>query len=261
MVQSDSSTTLPASQWTLPIRGPEYRRAPADLLKKLEGVSSATACSLLQSFGIRHTFVNGPRPLTSGRRLVGSALTLQFMPRREDIGSGEKQEYTERRTALWGALESISPGDVLVVQAYGSTTTGCIGDMLTRYLRLQGGVGIVVDGCVRDSGKIRDMEVPVWCRGTTPHFASQSELFPWAYDVPIACAGVLVIPGDIVVADDDGAVVIPQGLADRVVEAALSKEDSETFGRERLDAGGALQDYYPLSDRAREEFEAWKRNR
>ena len=261
MTPTDSATSPSAPVWSLPIRGPEYQRAPAELLKSLENVSSATACSLMASFGIRHSFVNGPRALAPGQHMVGSALTLQFMPRREDIGSGEKQEYTEQRTALWGALESVSPGDVLVVQAYGSTTTGCIGDMLARYLRLQGGVGIVVDGCVRDSGKILAMGVPVWARGATPHFASQSELFPWAYDVPIACAGVLVIPGDIVVADSDGAVVIPQAFAERVVESALAKEDSETFGRERLDAGGALRDYYPLSERAKEEFAMWKQNR
>src|SRR5262249_10830425 len=156
------------------------------------------------------TFIAGPRPLLPGRKVAGRVLTLQFMPQREDVASGLGQEYIERHTALWAVLETVQPGDILVVQAYGSTYTGCFGDMLVRYFKRKGGAGIVVDGCIRDAPRVLKLGVPIWSTGVTPHYASQAELFPWAYDVPIACGGALVLPGDLMVADDDGAVVVPR---------------------------------------------------
>jgi regulator of RNase E activity RraA len=142
------------------------------------------------------------------------------MPQREDVASGMSQETIERGTALWAAFEAVERGDILVIQGYASAHTGCLGDMLARYFRRKGGAGIVADCPVRDTGKVRELGVPIWCTGSTPHYASQSELFPWAYDVPIACGGVLVLPGDIVIADDDGAVVVPHRLALAVIEHA-----------------------------------------
>jgi regulator of RNase E activity RraA len=103
--------------------------------------------------------------------------------------------------------------------------------------------------------------VPVWCTGATPHYASQSELFPWAYDVPVAVGGVLCLPGDLVVADDDGAVVVPRRSVDKVVERSSDHEDWETFSRMRLDQGAALSDYYPLTSNSRAEYESWRDNR
>src|SRR4051812_43667310 len=111
--------------WPLPVRGPAFDRADPAIMAALAPVSSATACAQLHKDGITRTFVQGPEPLTSGQRIVGSSVTLQFMPQREDIASGVAQEYVERTTALWAVLETVQPGDVLVVQAYGSAYTGC----------------------------------------------------------------------------------------------------------------------------------------
>jgi regulator of RNase E activity RraA len=190
--------------------------------------------------------------------VVGPARTLQFMPQREDIASGTGEEYIERRTALWAVFDATEPGDVLVIQAWGATHTGCVGEMLVRYFGGRGGAGIVVDGRTRDSGKTRDLPVPLWTTGSTPHYASQTELFPWAYDVPVAVGQALVMPGDLIVADDDGAVVVPQALAEQVLELASRHEDWEEFSRERLAAGGALSKYYPLDEDARAEYEEWR---
>lgn len=181
------------------------------------------------------------------------------MPQREDVASGLAQEYVERHTALWAVLESVRPGDVLVVQAYGSAFTGCLGDMLVRYFKRRGGAGIVVDGRIRDAPRVRELGVPIWCTGYTPHYASQSELFPWAYDVPVAVGGVLCLPGDLVVADDDGAVVVPRDSVDRIVSNAADHEEWEAFSRRRVDEGARLSDYYPLTPQSREEYETWRR--
>jgi len=246
-----------SSVWPLPERGPSFERVGRSVIDAMAPVSAATACAQLHQMGITRSFVAGPRPLTAGCRVVGPSVTLQFMPQREDVASGASQEYVERTTALWAVLETIQPGDVLVIQAYGSRYTGCLGDMLVRYFKLRGGAGIVVDGRIRDAPRVKALGVPIWCTGSTPHYASQSELFPWAYDVPVAVGGVLCLPGDLVVADDDGAVVVPRRRAADVVERAGDHETWEVFSRSRIDEGSALADYYPLTSDSRAEYEAW----
>jgi regulator of RNase E activity RraA len=242
----------------LPIRGAAYDRATPEALDSINGVGSATACAKLNELGVTRTFVNGPRPIGEGQYVSGPALTLQFMPQREDVGSGASQEYIERGTALWAVLETVQPGDILVIQAYGSAYTGCLGDMLVRYFKHKGGAGIVVDGRIRDYARVSKLGVPIWCTGVTPNFASQAELFPWAYDVPVAVGGVLCLPGDIVVADDDGAVVVPQAMASTVADAARDHQEWEVFSRMRIDEGARLSDYYPLTRESRGEYENWR---
>ncbi|NYF16597.1 regulator of RNase E activity RraA [Microbacterium sp. AK009] len=255
MMPTDTKTTPPIQ---LPVRGGPFERAGEDAFRALEGVSAATASAHLHGMGISRTFINGPASIAPGTRVVGSALTLQFMPVREDIGSGEGQEYAERTTALWAVMETVQPGDVLVVQAWGSPFTGCFGDMLVRYFRRKGGAGIVVDGRIRDAPRVRQLGVPIWCTGFTPHYASQTELFPWAYDVPVAAGGVLCLPGDVVIADDDGAVVVPASKTSELTALSREHEEWEVFSRMRIDEGGRLSDYYPLNDRTRAEYERWR---
>lgn len=258
------SDDLIRPDFPLPVRGSHYSRTDEAVIDAFASISSATACAKLHQLGIRRTFVDGPRPLTTGTRVVGSALTLQFMPQREDLAlaqdptAGVEQEYAERHTALWHVLEAVQPGDVLVVQAYGSRFSGCLGDILVRYFMRKGGAGIVVDGRIRDAARIRELGIPVWCTGETPHYASQSELAPWAYDVPVAVGGALCMPGDLIVADDDGPVVVPQAMAPQVVASARDHEEWEVFSRKRLDEGARLSDYYPLTPDSREEYEAWR---
>lgn len=194
-----------------------------------------------------------------GAKVVGPAVTLQFMPQREDVASGIAAEGAEQHSALWHVFDSVLPGDVLVIQAYGDPNTGCLGEMLTSYFHKgRGGAGVVVDGMVRDWPHLKDMGLPMWTRGTTPNYASQATLFPWAYNVPIACSRVLVFPGDIILADDDGAVLVPQRVAPLLLAETLDKEDWETFSRLRLGQGGSLWKYYPLSAEGRQEYEAWR---
>lgn len=255
---TDMLTSLKAPAFQLPVRGGEWRRPDPDEIADMQGLGSATACAKLHGMGIRRSFVEGPRPLVPGQHIAGSALTLQFMPQREDLASGYGQEAVERHTALWAVMETVQPGDVLVIQAYGSQFSGCIGDILARYFLKKGGAGIVVDGRIRDAGRIRELGVPVWSTGTTPHYASQSELFPWAYDVPVAVGGALCMPGDFVVADDDGPVIVPQALAAEVRADVRDHQEWEVFSRQRLDEGARLSDYYPLTQDTRAEYEAWR---
>lgn len=244
----------------LPIHGPDIQRPTPELIDRLYSVSSATASAMLHKMGIRQTFIEGPLPRKPGAKVVGPAVTLQFMPQREDIASGAAQEKAENRTALWEVFEHVEPGDILAVQAFGDPYTGCLGEMLTTYFKGRGGIGIVVDGCIRDWPHVQQIDIPLWTRGFTPNYASQSRLFPWAYNVPIACSQVLVLPGDIIIADDDGAVLVPAQMAEVVAMHTREHEDWEVFSRIKLAEGGSLKKYYPLNEEGQREYEAWKQS-
>ena len=253
---------------SLPIRGPAHAALDRELAEKLRDVSSASASSILYALGVRDPALAGVRPLVAGTKIVGSALTLQFMPAREDVvqavaaGSGLPQEFAATRSALWSVFDAVQPGDVLVVQAFGDLSTGCVGEMLVGHHMQRGGAGVVVDGCVRDVPILREQGFPVWSRGATPNSATQGPLFPWAFDVPVACGGTLVLPGDLIIADDDGAVVIPRQLAPAVAEHAQHHEAWEEFSRMRIAEGGSLSRYYPLVDEsAWREYEQWRATR
>ena len=258
MHDSTPRTALPAPDLVLPIAGPPLTRAEPELIRQLYAVSSATASAVLHTLGVRRTFIQGPTTRRPGAKVVGSALTLQFMPQREDIASGLNQEYGEKHSALWAVLETVAPGDVLTVQAYADPETGCFGEMLLSYFKGRGGGALVVDGYTRDWPRVRTLDLAIWARGSTPNYASQGELYPWAYNVPIACGGVLVLPGDIVIADDDGAVLVPAKLAPLILQRTLEHEEWESFSRLMLAQGGALETYYPLSEQGRREFEDWR---
>lgn len=252
------SQIIPPKNVQLPISGPAFERPSTDLINRLYGVSSATASAMLHKMGIRQTFIQGPIPRTPGAKVVGAAVTLQFMPQREDIASGVAQEGSEKKSALWAVFETVQPGDVLVIAAQGDLYTGCVGEMLTTYFKGRGGIGMVIDGCARDWPHIQEIGLPMWTRGFTPNYASQSTLYPWAYNVPVDCSRVLVLPGDIILADDDGAVMIPIQMAEIVAQNTKEHEDWEVFSRIKLAEGGALSKYYPLNEEGQREYEAWR---
>jgi regulator of RNase E activity RraA len=243
----------------LPIAGPPFERPSPDIIKRLYGVSTATASAELHRMGIRQTYIDGPRSFRPGTKIVGSALTLQFMPQREDVASGAAQEHREKFSALWHVFTTAQPGDILMVQAWGNMHTGVVGEMLTTYFKGRGGIGMVIDGCFRDWPNIQPIGTPMWARGSTPNYASQDKLFPWAYNTPVALSNVLVLPGDIVIADDDGVVVVPLQMADQLADIALDHEDWETFSRMKLAEGGELFKYYPLNEEGQIEYEAWRK--
>jgi regulator of RNase E activity RraA len=131
--------------------------------------------------------------------------------------------------------------------------------MMLTYFMGRGGAGVVIDGCIRDSEPAKKLGIGLWLRATTPNFHTQTSIFPFAINVPIACGGRLVMPGDIIVADDDGAVVVPINFAAQLLEKASTHHEWEEFSRLRLSQGGDLRRYYPLTEDAQSEYEAWKR--
>ena len=236
----------------------DIQRPAIELIKGLSGIGSATAAGELARLGIRDPYIQGPVARTPGKSIVGPALTLQFMPKREDQYAVD--EYADPEKQLHRhALYHTQPGDIIVVDARANMNSGVFGDMMMTFFMGQGGIGAIVDGCIRDYPKIvKDLDIGLWLRGTTPNFHTQTNIVPFAVNVPIACGDTLVMPGDIIVADDDGATVVPVGLAPELVEKAQTHAEWEEFSRIKLSQGGHLRKYYPLSEEGRAEYEAWK---
>ena len=244
----------------LPAQIGDIARPPRALCDALARIGAATVSSELNLMGIRNPHILGPRSLNPGKAVAGPALTLQFMPKREDLYGAREYEDPElqlHRHALYHAQE----GDIAVVDARGGMSSGIFGEMMLTFFAARGGAGVVIDGCIRDCGKAKLLDLGIWARGATPNFHAQTDLMPFAVNVPVACGNVLVMPGDIIVADDDGAVAVPSALAAQVAEAAGLHEKWEEFSRLRLSQGGDLRKYYPLTEVALDEYEVWKNKR
>lgn len=235
----------------------DIERPSKELIKSLyDNVGSATAAGELNRIGIRSPFIQDVECRTPDAKVVGPAVTLQFMPKREDMfGEGE---YIDPESQLHRhVLYSAAAGDVVVVDARGDMHSGCFGNMMLTYLKGKGGLGVVIDGCIRDFPIAKGLGLGLWLRGVTPNYHTQTNIVPFAVNVPIACGGVLVMPGDIIIADEDGAVVVPIGLADELSERALHHAEWEDFSCIKLEEGGDLRKYYPLSEEGWKEYVEW----
>jgi regulator of RNase E activity RraA len=240
---------------------PVFERPPKEMVDALAQIGSATTASTLGKMGIRNPHFTGLRPYTAGKSICGPAVTLQFMPKREDVHWADEYSSAPERELHRTALIAAQAGDVVVVDARGSMGSGVFGEMMLTYFKGKGGLGVVIDGCIRDYPYVQQLDIGLWLKGTTPNYHTQTDVFPHAVNVPIACAGVFVRPGDLIVADDDGAVVVPIQMAQEVVEHAVSKSDAEVFIRMKLAEGGDLRKYYPLNEEAQREYEAWAKQR
>jgi len=237
---------------------PDIQRPPKSLIEGLKNIGSATAAGELSRLGIRTSQIVGPIPRTPGSVVVGPALTLQFMPKRED--QYKVDEYADPEKQLHRhVLYHTQPGDVVVVDARGDMTSGVFGEMMLTFFKGQGGAGVVIVGCIRDFPHAKDLGLGLWLNGTTPNFHTQTNIVPHAVNVPIACGNAFVMPGDIIVADDDGVVVVPVAMAPELLKKASEHVEWEEFSRMRLAEGGHLRKYYPLSEEGRAEYEAWKK--
>jgi 5-oxopent-3-ene-1,2,5-tricarboxylate decarboxylase / 2-hydroxyhepta-2,4-diene-1,7-dioate isomerase len=222
----------------------------------LRRVSAATLTAQLLRRGIRNTFIKGLRPTRPDLRMVGRAMTLRYVPLREDIVAADVAELNAQKRAV----ETIGPGEVLVIEARGELGAGTIGDILALRALRRGAAGIVTDGGLRDTPAVAGLDIPTYY--ATSH-ASQLGIahYPLDVGVPVACGGVLVMPGDVIVGDAEGAVVVPIALAEEVARDALEQEEREEFAAERVDAGESIRGIYPLSEARRAEFEAWRAER
>ena len=224
----------------------------AETRRRLETVATATLAAILQKRGVRTTFLSGLAPIKPGQRMVGRARTLRFVPIREDL----VETYAPRLNMQRAAIESLQPGEVLVIDARNETEAGTIGDIFAVRAMQLGAVGIVTDGAVRDAAALRQLDIAVYQRGS--HGATFRRMhMPVDQQVPIACAGATIVPGDVIVGDEDGVVVVPAALAHDVAAEAEQQELEEAWGMERVAAGESTDGAFPITPARRPEFEAW----
>ena len=226
-----------------------FGRATADGLRT---ASSATLASQLRKRGLDGCTMDGLRPTRPDLRLAGPARTLRYLPLREDL-------FAERgggMNAQKRAVEEVEPGEVLVIDARGETGAGTIGDILALRAQVRGAAGIVTDGGLRDSVAVAALDLPTYHASVHPAVLGRRHV-PWETNVAVACAGVLVQPGDVLVGDADGVVVVPDHLVAEVVADSVEQERQERFISERVAAGRSIDGLYPLGERWRREYETW----
>src|SRR5579875_1025519 len=226
------------------------------ITKTLAGISTATITTILLKKGLRNVWMRGARPLAPGYpRLVGRAFTLRFIPAREDLATPESWASPRSTRA---AIEAMPEGCIAVVDAMGITDAGIFGDILCARIKKRGVAALVTDGVVRDVAGVLATGLPVWCRGAAaPPSVAGLTFVNW--QEPIGCGGVAVFPDDVVVADGDGATLIPAALLDEVVAAGPEQERLEAWIMQEVDKGVPLPGLYPPNAEAKTRYEAAKK--
>jgi len=237
------------------IQSPRVTLDPS-IVAALTGISTGTITTILLKKGLRNIWMRGTRPLVPDQpRSVGRAFTLRFVPAREDLATPESWSSP---TSTRAAIEAMPPGCIAVVDAMGVTDAGIFGDILCARMQKRGVAALVTDGVVRDITGVLATGLPVWCQGAAaPPSVAALTFVGW--EQPIACGGVAVMSRDVVVADRDGAVVIPDALVDHVVAAGPEQEQLEAWIMEEVERGTALPGLYPPNDATKARYAASRR--
>ena len=236
-------------------------RVSDELLDKYRSVSNATVLGELSRRDYKKVYMNGVHSLAKGRRLVGRAVTLRYLPSRPDL-----QEYVTRgghgegfnETPRWDALEALTPGDVLVADCMGMGDTSTGGDVVFSRIVSQRAAGLVTDGAIRDGHKVVLYGYPLYAGGSTPTIGEPNVL-PYEVTEPIQCGGVLGGPGDVILGDDDGIVVLPAQLAEEIYDDCVHHDEVEQAILEHtMREGISPKLFYPFNADTEKIFEEWK---
>jgi regulator of RNase E activity RraA len=225
----------------------------------LKHAGTATLTTQLFKRGLRNVFIQGIRRMSATRQnMVGEAFTLRYIPAREDLdvlSAFENPEHPQRK-----AIETAPAGQVLVMDCRRETRAASAGDILLTRLKVRGAAGIVTDGCLRDSDSIATMDFPVYAAGGS---APLNLVCHHAVDInlPIACGGVAVFPGDVLVGDAEGVVVIPRHMADEVARDAIEQETMEEFVLGEIASGRPLPGTYPPNAETLARYREWRQSR
>ena len=223
----------------------------------LESVTTATLTTVLLKKGLRNIWIRGARPVgeaAAAQRRAGRAFTLRFVPAREDLATPASWASPISTRA---AIEAMPEGAIAVVDAMGITDAGIFGDILCARMSRRGVAALVSDGVVRDLAGVMGTGLPVWCQGTAAP-ASVAGLTFVGWQETIGCGGVAVMPNDVIVADGDGAVVIPVALLDEVLDSALEQERLEGWIMREVEAGVPLPGLYPSDAATKARYEVWR---
>jgi len=231
---------------------------PASLLSpelkaKLESVCTATLSSQLRKRGLNNVSIDGLTSTRPDRRIVGLARTLRYVPNREDLFKTHGGGFNAQKKAI----DSVNEGEILVMEARGEKGTGTIGDILALRAQVRGAAAVITDGGVRDFSAVAAMDMPTYYANPHPAVLGRRHI-PWDTDITIACGGTTVQPGDIIVADADGILVIPPALAEELADDSIAQEREEVFIAEMVQQGHSVDGLYPLNPEWRTRYENWE---
>lgn len=243
-VESRSSSDGRSDEAKRPSLSPELR---AQLLE----APTAGLSAQLRKRGHHSCFIDGVSVNIPGRRIVGTAKTLRFVPFREDLFQSHGGGYNAQKRAF----DAVEEGEIIVIEARGDATTGTLGDILALRAQARGAAGVVTDGGVRDFDAVAEIGLPVFSQGAHPSVLGRKHV-PWDVDVTISCGGATVQPGDIIVGDGDGVIVIPPALAAEVAASAVAQEVEDAWIAEQVAAGHPVDGLFPLNAEWRARYEA-----
>jgi regulator of RNase E activity RraA len=222
----------------------------------LEAISTATLTTVLLKKGLRNVWLRGAFPRQPGqKRLVGPAFTLRFVPAREDLATPASWASPISTRA---AIEAMEEGVIAVADAGGVTDAGIFGDILCARMAKRKVGALITDGVMRDMEGVLATGLPVWCAGAAaPPSVAGLTFVNW--QEPIGCGGVAIFPGDTIVADGDGAIVIPQALLAEVTEMAAEQELQESWIMGEVEKGTPLPGLYPPNEENKARYAAWRK--
>ena len=229
----------------------------AELIDDIGRVTTPTLTTqLLKGWGLRNMAVRGVTPVNpQAARFAGPAYTVRYLPLREDIPAMQQLDHPDN--LLRRLVEEAPPGSVVVIDAGGRSDVGLLGDILTVRLKARGVAGVVTDGGMRDLVELRQIPFPIFCAPTPAAPPSFAALMPADVQRPVCCGGVTIVPGDVIVADADGVVVLPAALAERVAGAGFEQDRLEAYIRRRVERGEAIPGLYPPTEAVRDAYRRW----
>ncbi|MBN9629832.1 MAG: fumarylacetoacetate hydrolase family protein [Actinobacteria bacterium] len=223
-----------------------------ELRAKLASVATATLSSQLRKRDLNNVSIDGLTSTRPQAKVIGTARTLRFVPNREDLFATHGGGYNAQKRAF----DSVGAGEVLVIEARGERGSGTVGDVLALRAQVNGAAGIVTDGGVRDLAVVAALDIPTYSAGPHPAVLGRKHV-PWDTDLTISCGGATVQPGDVIVGDADGLLVIPPSLVEEVVADAIEQEREEEFIAEMVAAGERVDGLFPMNAAWKERYAAW----
>ena len=227
------------------------------LFDKLMRVGIESAWSLVTAEGYPQNFINELTQVKPHYRMVGRARTMRYLPNRKDVRA---KLYAAGPQLNYKSAEEAQPGDILVFDAGGETRAGVSGGVTTIRFLVRGGAGMVIDGAMRDVPELEAMPMQTYMR--RGHASSVSPIMMSVdYQVPVRIGSVTVIPGDILVGDTTGILVIPADIVEKVADTALEHDEQEEFQRNLLLKGESIYDVYPMNAATRKRYEEYRKNK
>lgn len=224
-----------------------------ELRAKIDATAVATLSAQMRKRGIHNCFIEGVTTNKPGQRLLGTAHTLRFIPLREDLFA----QYGGGYNAQKRAMDTVKSGDVVVMEARGETGTGTVGDVLALRAQVLGAAGIITDGGVRDADAVGGLDIPVYSAGSHPSVLGRRHV-PWEVGGTVACGGTSVQPGDVLIGDNDGVIVVPPSLLEEVVNDAYEQEQQDAWVFEQVQNGEKVDGLFPPNAEWKAKYAAWK---